>query len=497
MANDKSKPRGVSKHMPTCFVIQPFDGGKFDGRYKDTFKPAVEAAGFAAYRVDEDTSVSVPIQHIEQRIREATVCLADITLDNANVFFELGYALACSKPVVILCERSARIHFPFDIRHRHIIHYDTGTVSDYTALQNNITARLKAIDTTSTEVSGLATIEQFKYFPPPGAENFNEPFYEYFVKKIDAARNQIYVSGEGFEGARLRGRELAKSYHDATKRALQKGVRVVRVQTRGNISPQWAAYLKELLTKFPAHFELYYLKDSKDKTVTDLMSLCVIDPESSHSCTVQMMFSTRLVFGTKTTNIAGTAMFIEGNQPAARDFQQRFLEMKRTSILAHIDTAGAVYELLTADQLYFSYGTNMSKKRMQDRVRHAKMVQTGYIHDYKLEFNKKSAHRLGGIPSIVPHNGDKVYGVIWQIPILEIETLDKLEDLIAYERIKMPVMGSDDTLYSCYVYQAKPEGIMDPDPECLAIMISAARDSRLPEQYIARLEALRPKQGTI
>jgi hypothetical protein len=38
----------TSPPMATCFVIQPFDGGKFDGHYTDTFKPAMEAAGFQA-----------------------------------------------------------------------------------------------------------------------------------------------------------------------------------------------------------------------------------------------------------------------------------------------------------------------------------------------------------------------------------------------------------------------------------------------------------------
>lgn len=31
--------------MPSCFVIQPFDGGRFDKRYANTFQPAIEAAG--------------------------------------------------------------------------------------------------------------------------------------------------------------------------------------------------------------------------------------------------------------------------------------------------------------------------------------------------------------------------------------------------------------------------------------------------------------------
>ena len=54
--------------MDTCFVIQPFDNGRFDKRYIDTFNPAIEAAGLEAYRVDYDPSVLVPIESIENLI---------------------------------------------------------------------------------------------------------------------------------------------------------------------------------------------------------------------------------------------------------------------------------------------------------------------------------------------------------------------------------------------------------------------------------------------
>jgi len=43
-----------------CFVIQPFDGGKFDNRYDDVLKPAIQTTGLEAYRVDRDPKVSVP-----------------------------------------------------------------------------------------------------------------------------------------------------------------------------------------------------------------------------------------------------------------------------------------------------------------------------------------------------------------------------------------------------------------------------------------------------
>lgn len=35
--------------MEICFVIQPFDSAKYDKRYDDIYRPAIEAAGFEPY----------------------------------------------------------------------------------------------------------------------------------------------------------------------------------------------------------------------------------------------------------------------------------------------------------------------------------------------------------------------------------------------------------------------------------------------------------------
>jgi hypothetical protein len=71
--------------MATCFVIQPFDAGKFDKRFEDVYKTAIEAANLEPYRVDNDPSVRVPIDAIEDGIGRAAICLAEITTDNPNV----------------------------------------------------------------------------------------------------------------------------------------------------------------------------------------------------------------------------------------------------------------------------------------------------------------------------------------------------------------------------------------------------------------------------
>jgi len=132
--------------MATCFVIQPFDSGKYDKRFQDIYKPAIEAAGLEAYRVDRDPGVMVPIEAIEKGIRQAALCLADISADNPNVWYELGYAFASDRPVVMVCseERPGK-KYPFDIQHRSIIPYMADSPSDFDKLRDSLTAKLKAI----------------------------------------------------------------------------------------------------------------------------------------------------------------------------------------------------------------------------------------------------------------------------------------------------------------------------------------------------------------
>lgn len=131
--------------MPTCFVIQPFDS-KFDKRYDDIFRPALEKADLNAYRVDRDPSVEVPIDAIEESIRNATICLADITTDNPNVWYELGYAFAADRSVILVCsDERTKGKFPFDIQHRTVIQYGSESSSDFEALGEEITKRAEAL----------------------------------------------------------------------------------------------------------------------------------------------------------------------------------------------------------------------------------------------------------------------------------------------------------------------------------------------------------------
>jgi len=148
--------------MNTCFVMQPFDGDIYDKRYETVFAPGIKAAGLEPYRVDQDPGVSVPIDDIESGIRNAQLCFAEITTDNPNVWFELGFAIAASKEVVLVCSEDRKTRFPFDVQHRSIIKYRAGAPQDFVELQEDITKRISALLRKQEEIGAASSISPVK-----------------------------------------------------------------------------------------------------------------------------------------------------------------------------------------------------------------------------------------------------------------------------------------------------------------------------------------------
>lgn len=125
-----------------CCVFQPFDSGPYDKRYEDILDPAIRTANLEPYRVDKDPSATIPIDTLHEEIRLSIACLADITTDNPNVWYELGYAVASNKPMVMICSKSRTRKPPFDIQHRKIIWYALDSPRDFDQLKNDISTRL-------------------------------------------------------------------------------------------------------------------------------------------------------------------------------------------------------------------------------------------------------------------------------------------------------------------------------------------------------------------
>lgn len=105
---------------PFVFVLMPFDQ-KFNDIYKFGIKGAAEVAGAYAERLDEQIFTEGMLERIYNQINKADVIVADMTGQNPNVFYEVGYAHALGKIVLLLTQEADDI--PFDLKHRlHIVY---------------------------------------------------------------------------------------------------------------------------------------------------------------------------------------------------------------------------------------------------------------------------------------------------------------------------------------------------------------------------------------
>jgi hypothetical protein len=159
---------GAATPNGRCCVFQPFDKGPFDKRYDDVIAPAIGAAGLESYRVDRDDGVVIPFETLHDEIKTATLCLADISTVNPNVMYELGYAIASGKDVIIISSNQAE-KFPFDIQHRVVIKYASDSISDFENLMKSITARAKALlqrQTTTASIAAASPVKTTEGFRP-------------------------------------------------------------------------------------------------------------------------------------------------------------------------------------------------------------------------------------------------------------------------------------------------------------------------------------------
>ncbi len=97
------------------FVIMSFaDDPALEDAY-DTFKSACEAKQFKAFRVDEhiDPSSQRIVPEILEAIEQSAFVVADVSEPKPNVYYELGWAQALGKPVIVTAREGTSL--PFDI----------------------------------------------------------------------------------------------------------------------------------------------------------------------------------------------------------------------------------------------------------------------------------------------------------------------------------------------------------------------------------------------
>ena len=119
-------------------VLMPF-AQKFDDLYQLGIKETVEDLGFECHRVDDLHYTKGILEQVITQIKEADYVIADMTGCNPNVFYEIGFAHALNKEVVLITQKTEDI--PFDLQNMNHLEYHGKIVK----LSNMLAERIESL----------------------------------------------------------------------------------------------------------------------------------------------------------------------------------------------------------------------------------------------------------------------------------------------------------------------------------------------------------------
>lgn len=205
--------------QPYCFVLMPFGrrpdpaGGApidFDRIFHEGIEPAVASAGLHAHRDDMAATGGVVHKQIYEALLLCDYAIADLTLPNGNVFYELGVRHA-ARPSSTLTLTARPDNVPFDVALLRRVNYalnDHNELTEHLAavLREAVTKELRALrrqveaGTAFQDSPLFQLIEGWQPQPPPSLKTdlFAErvAYNETVKRRLSRARAAARRGGE-------------------------------------------------------------------------------------------------------------------------------------------------------------------------------------------------------------------------------------------------------------------------------------------------------------
>ena len=109
---------------PEVFVVMPFTETWSNDVFNEMLTPGIEDAGFTVSRGDSIVRVGDLSTNVWKSITQAGVIVAEASVPNPNVYYEIGLADALGKPVFLFKQESAKLpadfggvhYYPYDLK---------------------------------------------------------------------------------------------------------------------------------------------------------------------------------------------------------------------------------------------------------------------------------------------------------------------------------------------------------------------------------------------
>ena len=152
---------------------------------------------------------------------------------------------------------------------------------------------------------------------------------------------------------------------------------------------------------------------------------------------------------------------------------------------------------------YFAYGSNMNLEQIRERTQNSNLQPSfiGYMKDKKLIFPRESKITWeGGVASYDHSDGDNLWGAVFLLTDEELKKIDPFEGYHgygksnAYEKIENEeIIKENGKSIKITTYVANKVGNFLPSKKYRDWIIKGAKECKLPEEYIERLNEIQTK----
>ena len=95
----------MSREGSKAFMAMAFGNPELEEVLENHFKPAVQAAGFSLFRLDDQPEAGSIDERLRVEIRRSAFVIADLSDENLGAYWEAGFAEGLGKPVIYTCEK--------------------------------------------------------------------------------------------------------------------------------------------------------------------------------------------------------------------------------------------------------------------------------------------------------------------------------------------------------------------------------------------------------
>ena len=131
-----------------CFIVCPIsEEGSEERKRSDEIlnhliTPILNDLNYNIIRIDQIPHSGQIDSEILEYLKNSELVIADITGNNPNVFFELGYRVGLNKPVIQILEKGPNVRIPFDRAMFNTIFYNLKNVPEFEKNKEDLKARI-------------------------------------------------------------------------------------------------------------------------------------------------------------------------------------------------------------------------------------------------------------------------------------------------------------------------------------------------------------------